>query len=141
MENLYTYMAWHRNKEHSWQSVKVFGSNCEFEKQTDKMLNAKPKTETSQKQNYIYWPVGTAVASRLKMPLTTMEPHASQRRPQRSSTSVRKVSAGISVADARVNVRNTFRPNEPTFRTWPSNTSEMAILEYARTRMPFKRII
>lgn len=44
-----------------------------------------------------------------------------------SSTTVRKVSAGNSVAVAMVKVRKMSSPREPTFRTCPSKTRDIAI--------------
>lgn len=75
----------------------------------------------------MYLPSGTQVARRLKTPLITIDPHASHLLPHMSKVNVKNVSAGNSVADATVNVRNTSSPSVPTFLTWPSNTKEIAI--------------
>lgn len=83
-------------------------------------------------KNEIYELLETAEAQMLKIPEMTREPHASHLLPHRSRTSVRNVSAGSSVAAAIVNVTNTSRPKLSTFRTWPSNTKEIAILYFVK---------
>lgn len=76
----------------------------------------------------------TAHAHMLKMPDITMVPQASHRLPHRSKTRVRNVSAGSSVNAATVNVIKTSSPRLFTFLTWPSNTSDIAILRHAQSR-------
>lgn len=72
-------------------------------------------------------PWGTTTANKLKIPLATIEPNASHLLPHRSNTIVKNVSAGNSVTEAMVNVIKISNPKEPTFRTCPSNTKEIAI--------------
>lgn len=62
-------------------------------------------------------PTGTAVDNKLKIPLTTIDPQANHLLPHLSKNMVRNVSAGNSVAQAIVNVRNTSKPRAPTLLT------------------------
>lgn len=64
-----------------------------------------------------YLPNGAQVAKRLKIPLITIEPQANHLLPHMSKVNVKNVSAGNSVADAIVNVKNTSSPSVPTFLT------------------------
>lgn len=72
-------------------------------------------------------PEGTAAAAKLNNPLKTIVKNDNHLLPHRSKTRVRKVSAGNSVADATVNVRNKSSPKDPTFLTCPSKTKDIAI--------------
>lgn len=82
-------------------------------------------------------PYGTAVASKLNTPLTTIDPNANHLRPQTSRTNVRNVSAGNSVTEAMVNVKNISNPNDPTFLTCPSKVKEIAIQITINNRVIF----
>ena len=79
-------------------------------------------------------PKGTVVDKMLKTPLRTIDPHANHRLPHLSKTSVINISAGNSVAHAIVNVRKTSKPKAPTLLTWPSKTSDMAILSFKKKK-------